>query len=67
VTPAKQLWCCYGCRRGGDVFSFALAWYDARSFADAVDLVAREAGVPRSARRKPAAFTLPRERTVRVG
>jgi CHC2 zinc finger len=47
VTPAKQLWCCFGCRRGGDVFSFALAWFDSRTFADAVDLVAREAGVER--------------------
>jgi hypothetical protein len=67
LTPARQLWCCYGCRRGGDVFSFALAWYDCRSFPDAVDMVAHEAGIARPRRRKSPTIVLPKERTVRVG
>lgn len=52
VSPEKGLWHCWGCRRGGDVFSFALEWFGCASFADAVDLVAREAGVPRQKRRR---------------
>ena len=45
VTPDKGLWICYGYRKGGDIFSFNLAWYGSQTFADAVDLVAHEAGV----------------------
>jgi CHC2 zinc finger len=47
LNPEKQVFYCHGCLRGGDVFNFTLALLDCRTFADAVDFVAREAGVER--------------------
>lgn len=60
VNPDKQLWHCFGCLRGGDVFSFAEAWYGL-SFPAVVDLLAREAGIER-----PAVASRPRSDRPRV-
>jgi hypothetical protein len=48
VDGEKGLWHCFGCQRGGDVFTFAEEWFGCRSFGDAVDLVAREIGLVRT-------------------
>lgn len=45
VDPAKQLWHCWGCGRGGDVFAFATAMSGASSFTSALHVVAAIAGV----------------------
>lgn len=45
VDPAKQLWHCWGCGRGGDVFAFATAMSGASSFTTALHVVAAIAGV----------------------
>lgn len=39
VRADGLLWHCRGCGRGGDLFSFAQAWYGAPSFVGAVDIV----------------------------
>jgi hypothetical protein len=64
VTPEKQLWCCFGCHRGGDVFTFVEHWRDV-SFHEAVGIVSDEIGLPRNKRTR-----LPRpirEGVMRVG
>lgn len=69
VDTEKGLWFCFGCLKGGDVFDLALAVFDPPSFAAAVDVVAREAGMPRSqatSRWAGAAPGRPREGSVRV-
>lgn len=41
VDPRRQLWSCFGCGRGGDVFSFVMDM-DGCSFADAVKKLCKE-------------------------
>ena len=49
VHPEKQVFHCFGCLRGGDVFDFAGEWLGL-DFPVVVDLLAREAGMPRAVR-----------------
>ncbi len=44
VSPTKQMWYCFGCSRGGDVFAFVQA-IDNLDFPDALKLLADRAGV----------------------
>lgn len=39
VRGDGQVWHCFGCGRGGDLFTFAQQWYDTRSFLAAVEIV----------------------------
>ena len=45
VTPGRQLYYCFGCGAGGDVFSFLME-YEQMSFGEAVEYLARRAGLP---------------------
>jgi len=44
VSPEKQIFHCFGCGAGGDVFTFLMK-YDGISFPEAVESVARQYGV----------------------
>ncbi|QGT99969.1 DNA primase DnaG [Candidatus Syntrophocurvum alkaliphilum] len=44
VTPEKEMFYCFGCRTGGDVFSFVMK-RDGASFKEAVELLADKAGI----------------------
>jgi len=45
VSPSKQLFHCFGCGAGGDLFRFVMQ-RESMSFPEAVQLLARKAGVP---------------------
>lgn len=45
VSPDKQMFYCFGCHTGGNVFSF-LQQYDKLSFVDSVTRLAERAGIP---------------------
>src|SRR5580658_6956023 len=45
VTPNKQLFYCYGCHKGGDVFTFVKD-YENIDFPDAVRRLAERAHIP---------------------
>jgi DNA primase len=44
VSPDKQIWHCFGCGKGGDVFSF-LQEMEGLDFPEALKLLAERAGV----------------------
>lgn len=45
VSPGKQMYYCFGCGAGGNVFTFVMN-YENFTFAEAVKLLADKAGVP---------------------
>ncbi|RMF65877.1 MAG: DNA primase [Calditrichaeota bacterium] len=45
VNPEKQIFYCFGCQTGGNVFAF-LMQYEGVSFPEAVKMLAQRAGIP---------------------
>src|SRR3989338_324130 len=44
VSPSKQIYHCFGCGTGGDIFTFLLK-YENLSFQEALNILAEKAGV----------------------
>lgn len=45
VSESKQLYHCFGCKKSGNIFSF-LETFSGLTFTDAIDFLARRAGIP---------------------
>lgn len=51
VNPERQVYHCFGCHKGGDVFSFVME-HDGVSFVEALRTLAERAGIPIEVRRE---------------
>ncbi|MDY3868801.1 MAG: DNA primase, partial [Pyramidobacter sp.] len=52
VSPERQTWHCFGCGKGGDVFSFIME-KEGFSFPEALEYLARRAGIDLPRRKAP--------------
>jgi len=55
VTPAKGIFYCFGCHKGGDVFTFLME-FEGLSFSEALHMLADEAGVKLEQPRSQSAY-----------
>lgn len=65
VSPERQIWHCFGCSRGGDVYTFLME-YERLEFPEALRMLAKRAGVELTTREQKSGLTTQKERLYQI-
>lgn len=61
VNPERQIWKCFGCQKGGDIYSFLME-YERLEFPEALRILAKRAGIELTSRPVDAAQRTQKEK-----
>jgi DNA primase len=65
ISPERQIWHCFGCGKGGDVYSFLME-YEKLEFPEALRFLAKRAGVELVSRNFEGVLTSKKERLYQI-
>ncbi len=65
VSPERQIWHCFGCGKGGDVYSFLME-YERLEFPEALRTLAKRAGVELTSREPNSGLATQKERLYQI-
>lgn len=65
VNPERQIWHCFGCQKGGDIYSFLME-YERLEFAEALRILAKRTGIALQERPAQMAQTSKKEKIYKL-
>jgi DNA primase len=65
VSPERQIWRCFGCQKGGDVYTFLME-YERLEFPEALRTLAKRAGIELKERERDSGLITQKERLYQI-
>jgi DNA primase len=65
VSPERQIWHCFGCQKGGDVYTFLME-YERLEFPEALRTLAKRVGIPLTGRGQQSGLSSQKERLYQI-
>lgn len=65
ISPERQIWHCFGCGKGGDIYTFLME-YEKMDFPEALRVLAKRAGIELTSQRATSGITSKKERLYEI-